>query len=278
MNEVPLQCPCQSAHFRRIHVYDAPPQGETQFAFAAQNYRRELLQCDLCRHFVSRHYMTQGSLYDGDYVDATYGDEAGLRSTFERIIALAPEKSDNVGRAGRIATFASAHFGAQRMANPSSIRLLDVGAGLGVFPYKIKQLGWDCTALDPDPRAVGHMREVVQINAVQADFMTAEDLGQFDVITFNKVLEHLSDPVKMLRRTLKFLKPAGFVYIEVPDGEEAIKEGAGREEFFIDHLHVFSMASVSMLAERAGFAIQAVERLQEPSTKYTLRAFLTISQ
>jgi len=222
--------------------------------------------------------MTPGMLYDGDYVDATYGGEDGLRRTFERIIALAPGKSDNIGRATRIAAFAAAHFGERKVEDPGSIKLLDVGAGLGVFPHKIKQMGWDCTALDPDPRAVKHMREVVQVNTVQADFMTAEDLGQYDVITFNKVLEHLLDPVTMLKRALKFLKPRGFVYVEVPDGEQAIKDGAGREEFFIDHLHIFSMASAAMLAERGGFTVEAMERLQEPSTKYTLCAFLTINQ
>ncbi len=278
MSEAPLQCPCQSAHFRQIHVYDAPPEGEIRFTFASQNYHRELLQCTLCRHFISRHHMTPGMLYDGDYVDATYGGEDGLRRTFERIIALAPGKSDNIGRATRIAAFAAAHFGERKVEDPGSIKLLDVGAGLGVFPHKIKQMGWDCTALDPDPRAVKHMREVVQVNTVQADFMTAEDLGQYDVITFNKVLEHLLDPVTMLKRALKFLKPRGFVYVEVPDGEQAIKDGAGREEFFIDHLHIFSMASAAMLAERGGFTVEAMERLQEPSTKYTLCAFLTINQ
>ena len=60
-----------------------------------------------------------------------------------------------------------------------------------------------------------------------------------------------------------------------PDGEAAARSGAGREEFFVEHLHVFSFRSIVMLAERAGFVPLAVERLQEPSTKFTLRAFLS---
>jgi hypothetical protein len=64
------------------------------------------------------------------------------------------------------------------------------------------------------------------------------------------------------------------VYVELPDGEAAALAGAGREEFFVEHLHVFSFASIVMLANRAGFDPICIERLREPSTKFTLRAFL----
>ena len=79
----------------------------------------------------------------------------------------------------------------------------------------------------------------------------------------------------MLRRSQQFVAPGGFVYLELPDGEMAAEAGAGREEFFVEHLHVFSFVSIAMLADRAGFRPLAVERLQEPSTKFTLRAFLS---
>ncbi len=52
-------------------------------------------------------------------------------------------------------------------------------------------------------------------------------------------------------------------------------DGPDREEFFIEHLHVFSMASLGLLAQRAGFAVDSAERLREPSGKYTLVAFLS---
>jgi hypothetical protein len=35
------------------------------------------------------------------------------------------------------------------------------------------------------------------------------------------------------------------------------------------------LASIAMLALRSGFLVNCIERLQEPSTKYTLRAFLS---
>jgi hypothetical protein len=61
--------------------------------------------------------------------------------------------------------------------------------------------------------------------------------------------------------------------IELPDVASAI-DGPPREKFFIEHRHVFSATSIALLAGRAGFSVLAIERLREPSGKYTLRAFL----
>jgi SAM-dependent methyltransferase len=267
----PAACPISGeTQSRLVFSYDAPPSGEIGFRRPpGEPYHREVWQFARSNHFVSRHAMTVQTDYSGDYVNATYGNDAGLSAAFERVIALPPERSDNAGRIARIRSFAASHFGAGK-----NVRLLDVGAGLGVFPYAVKQAGWHCTAIDPDERAVAHLRARVGVDAILGDFMTIDGLGQFEIVTFNKVLEHVEDPVAMLARARQFVTPGGFVYLELPDGEAAAEAGEGREEFFVEHLHLFSFISIVMLADRAGFQPIAIERLQEPSTKFTLRAFL----
>src|SRR5262249_22989253 len=152
-------------------------------------YRRELLRCAACAHHVLRHEMNLGALYEGGYSDSTYRDD-GIRKAFNRIVALDPSNSDNVGRAQRIVEFAARHFGEGRTHS-----ILDVGSGLCVFLHRMKAYGWQGTALDPDERAVAHARDVVGVSAIHGDFMAVQGLGQFEVITFNKVLEHVPDPV-----------------------------------------------------------------------------------
>ena len=264
-----LQCPCDRSFDAPAFEYDAPPEGETRFALGEQPYRRSYARCLLCRHWYSDHAFDLTVLYGGDYADHTYGNR--LRQTYERILALPPERSDNAGRVARILAYATARFGCER-----SPTLLDVGAGLGVFPAKMKGAGWACTALDPDPRAAAHARDVVGVTAVAGDFLAIDlrTLGRYDVITFNKVLEHVEDPIAMLARAAGLLAAGGFVYVEVPDADAAAREGPAREEFFIEHHHVFSAVSLAMMADRAGFAVESLERLREPSTKFTLRAFL----
>lgn len=264
-----LHCPCAVGEQRLVHTYMAPPPGEVRFAFAQGSYRRELWRCETCGHFLSRHAMDTSSLYEGEYVRATYQDEAGMKRSFERIINLPAEKSDNKGRVRRILDFAATRFA---HTAPS---VLDVGSGLCVFLHEMRQVGWRCTALDPDERAARHARETVGVAAICGDFRRSDVLGQYDVITLNKVLEHVEDPIAMLARCRSLAAPGGFVYVELPDGEAAFDDSPDREEFFIDHWHVFSPASLALLARRAGFQIQTLERLREPSTKYTLRGFLT---
>ena len=81
----------------------------------------------------------------------------------------------------------------------------------------------------------------------------------------------------MLAKSLTHLNYDGFVYLEVPDGESAAIEEKEREEFFIDHSHIFSLTSLSLLAKRANFSVQMLKRIHEPSGKYTLLAFLTFN-
>lgn len=264
---------CGSQRFTPIFVYPAPPKGEIRFNFsAAGGYHREVLRCDRCGHFISVHDMSMSGLYQEAYVHSTYGDD-GLRHAFERIIALDPARSDNAGRVKRIVEFAADHLSALTAENrPPTV--LDVGSGLCVFLYRMKAAGWKCTALDPGQRAAAHAREVVGVTAVCSDFMDAPDLGCFDVVTFNKVLEHVEDPTEMLAKSIRYLRKGGFVYAEVPDGEAAVADGPGREEFFVEHHHVFSAVSFALLATGAGFTVRCLERLREPSGKYTLRSFL----
>lgn len=267
-------CLCGSSRFEKVFHYREAPEGEVGFSFSnTQEYDREVLSCVHCGHFVSRHDMIPEGFYEGGYVDGTYGDDAGLQRTYGKIMALSQDKSDNAGRVNRILRFAAERRGWDANSGPS---ILDVGSGLCVFLGKMKEYGWRGTALDPDPRAAAHARDFVGVSAVQTDFTKAEDLGRFDVITFNKVLEHIPDPTTVLAQAKDYLEPGGFVYVELPDGEIAVHDGPGREEFFIEHWHIFSMSSFVLMAANAGFIVEEIERLQEPSTKYTLRAFLAL--
>ena len=268
-------CFCGESRFSRVFFYDKAPRGETRFDVEPGVYRREVMCCKVCNHYVSLHNMGIEKIYDGDYVDSTYDGENGIQSAFERIVSLPFGKSDNEQRIERFISFAGTHFSPEKLASKPCV--LDVGSGLCIFLFRLKERGFVCTALDPDRRAIKISSEKRGVKGVCKDFMEAKDLGRFDVITFNKVLEHVKNPVAMLERSKNFLKTGGYVYVEVPDGEAAEAEGPQREEFFIEHHHVFSAVSTILLAKCAGFTVNTLERIREPSMKFTLRAFLETS-
>jgi SAM-dependent methyltransferase len=265
-----LRCACDRRIGETSFTYTAPPSGETAFDLRGQLYQRSYWRCGICRHEFSQHSLDLGGLYDGAYVESTYGDR--MRETFDRIISLPSDRSDNSARVRRVVEFATRFFGATYVP-----KLLDIGAGLGVFPFQMKQLGWECTALDPDPRAGAHLRDVVGVHTVIGDFLSVkdDDLGRFDVVTLNKVLEHVEDPVAMLTRVHLVCTNRSFVYVEVPDGEAAAVFGYSREEFFVEHHHVFSPVSASLLAMNARFKIHCSLSFREPSDKFTICMFLT---
>jgi SAM-dependent methyltransferase len=269
-----LRCPCSGCHLVEAFVYDAPPPGEVRFDLPTAGYLRAYDRCALCAHWFGRHAIDLAVLYERGYVDATYGGPAGMHARLEQVLALPPERSDNAGRVARLIAFAGTRFGAATTRR----RLLDVGAGIGVFPAAMKAAGWTVIAVEPDPRTAAHLRDTVGVeaHAEPVEKLASAKIGQFDVITFNKVLEHIEDPVATLAAVRPLLNAGGFVYAEVPDAEGAASHGPGREEFFIEHHHVFSAASTVMMAARAGLGTAAVERLREPSGKFTLRAFFEL--
>lgn len=265
-------CPAcgDSARTRRFH-YRKPPHGETAFAsLPPEGYRRDVLECGRCGHFTSEHGMDMDALYTSEYVEATYGND-GLGDAYDRIRALPPERSDNHQRVARVCAYVRQH-GARPQGQPR--RVLDVGSGLCVFLAAMAEEGWEGTALDLNPYSVAHARDVVGVQAYEGSLERSRSLGRFDLITFNKVLEHVADPARVLSQARRHLEPHGLVYVELPDGEVAAECGADREEFSVDHLNVYSTDSFALLARQAGFRIQKLERIAEPSTKFTLYAFL----
>lgn len=263
-----IDCPCDGAHLEQAFVYNARPDGETAFDLGDQSYRRAYDRCGLCQHWFGSHGLDLRTLYEGDYSATTYGDSA--EATFDRIVSLPASESDNAGRANRVAAFAQERFGQEHVPT-----LLDVGSGLGVFPYAMHQRGWICTALDPDADAAERIRRRIGIPAISVDFMVGpfDELEAYDVVSLNKVIEHVEDPCSMLDRARDLLTARGFVYIEVPDAEVASHHGQDREEFFIEHHHVFSAASLMMTVHRSGLSVASMLRITEPSTKFTLACF-----
>jgi 2-polyprenyl-3-methyl-5-hydroxy-6-metoxy-1,4-benzoquinol methylase len=257
---------CRSDARSLVAAFDQRPDGETDFHFAA--YHRELWRCDTCGHFQNHHSFDLSQLYQGAYSQATYGER--LRANFEKIMALPPDRSDNRQRAAYIDEFWRLNAGCRERD------LVDVGSGLGVFPAAMRERGWRCLAVDPDPAAARQARELAGAEAMAGDFFALDPPRRFALVTFNKVLEHVPDMVAMLDRAKRWLTDDGLIYVELPDGEAAITDplGAAREEFFVEHYCAFSAGSYALLARQAGLTIHRIDRIREPSGKYTLRGFM----
>jgi SAM-dependent methyltransferase len=238
------------------------------------HYLRTIFQCQSCLAYINFH-----DLLDEDFYTAAYNEAitlGNLEKRFQKIMALPKEASDNKQRVNRIISFMNKNV--SRKAQP---HVLDVGCGTGVFPHEMKTKGYFTACIDPDESAIAHARKTVKVDMAHHgdlfDFTTKE---KFDLITFNKVLEHLKDPVKHLIEATRYLKNDGVVYIELPEGDRIVEEEKIREraEFAIEHYIIFNDTSVKKLAELSKMSMFEAEVITDPSGKYTIFAFLRLSR
>ena len=244
-----IRCSCTEDSLVKTFEYDEPPEIETKYNLGKQRYERSYFVCD-CGHWFAKHNIDLKNLYDAEYVRASYGDSATLVQKLNVISALPLAKSDNKNRI----IFVNQWFETFSKQINDNKSVLDVGGGLGVFLRGMIERGWHGSAIELDPMLVAHLKNNLCIEVHEGDLrsLTPKLVGSFDLITFNKVLEHIIDPGASY--SLSFLKKKGVVYFEVPDNKAA-KESKGREKFTIEHLHVFSMASAIKIAEKSGFCI-----------------------
>jgi len=96
-------------------------------------------------------------------------------------------------------------------------RLLDVGFGNGGFLTLATEAGWNAEGIDFDERAVEVARSRgLSVRCISADtFKEAEAL--YDVITISHVIEHVYDPVGLLRALFAQLKPGGMLWLDTPN-------------------------------------------------------------
>lgn len=244
--------------------YVAPPKGETTFPNSALCYPRSFMHCRQCNHWTSSLLGRETLNYESEYSTSTYG--GSVRDRFIRIVNLSDSESDNQHRVHWI------EARVQRLTESGASKtVLDIGSGLGVFPYLMTQHGWKVLAVEPSRHLCSHLRDLQCFEVREGSLESVNSGEVFDLITFNKVIEHVADPIQMLIDARRLLAPFGELYVEVPDGVGAAESGQDREEFFIEHLHVFSTKSLENTLVMSGYVVANCDTVIEPSGKFTIR-------
>ncbi|WP_437229626.1 class I SAM-dependent methyltransferase [Planctomicrobium sp. SH661] len=133
-------------------------------------------------------------------------------------------------------------------------KLLDVGCGGGFFVYALNHHGVSAQGIEPNKGFAGYACSELKVS-VQNAFLQDADFPEntFDVVTLNHVLEHVEDPVFTLNRLSKWIKPNGFLVVEVPNVEATYH--APRNRFHIGHLYNFNPLTLEGVGRRAGLSI-----------------------
>lgn len=166
---------------------------------------------------------------------------------------------------------------------PHAGRLLDIGCGPGLFLRAMRRQhpGWQLHGVEPDARAAGLAQAAgldVQHCTLEAATLPA---ASWDAITLWNVIEHLPDPLAMLRRIGGLLRPGGKLYLAAPicDSWDAQLFGRYWTGWELPrHFFAFDTRSLTQLLQAAGFQISASTCINGRSYGFTASLRLLIQE
>ena len=144
-------------------------------------------------------------------------------------------------------------------------RLLDVGCADGVLARRFTSRGWRVTTIESDPeRAAVAAAHCERLILADLDRKIPELDERYDAIVYADVLEHLADPVRVLRELNGSLKPDGHVVISIPNVAHLwirLSLLGGRFEYTDrgildrDHLRFYTDRSLRAMVAEAGLEV-----------------------
>ena len=152
-------------------------------------------------------------------------------------------------------------------------RVLDVGCATGYTAKVLRGLGCEVSGVEYDEamaaQARPHLDRLEVGDVEQLDLVGLFGAGSFDAVVFGDVLEHLRDPVEVLRRCRPLLAAGGSVVASIPNvahGSVRLALLHGRFDYtetgLLDrtHLRLFTRDAVLGLFADAGYVPVAVRR------------------
>ncbi len=144
-------------------------------------------------------------------------------------------------------------------AKTGKARLLDVGCGYGFFLREMKSRGWQVEGVELSPAGRKYAKDKCDVRIYS---QTLEKLclpeNFFDVITLFYVIEHVLDPLALLREVKRILKPHGLVVVRWPHTTPIVKilgPFSGKLDLYHTpyHLYDFSPNTIEKLLTLSGF-------------------------
>lgn len=226
------------------------------------------LTCDDCGYLFANPYYSEDCLSEfySEHYSIVYGRKGSEQQVFE---------AEYLNAKKRVWTLVKKHA-------DSKNSILDFGCAYGgallAFPKHWKRLGFDY-----DESQLDYGRKYgLDLRSIHALDQLEEPV---DVIMLNQVLEHVRDPIVILKKLITHLRDDGVIYIEVPGFETIFKNGIDpRLAFKNAHRHFFCLSSLSQVADRAGLellegdeSVRALLRKKSGRSKPPTSRFETIS-
>lgn len=151
---------------------------------------------------------------------------------------------------------------------PNSIRVLDVGCGIGILGYYLNGKRCDVTGWDLKLENISDYEKYY--TSMSERNVEKEGLGdeKYDAVIFSDVLEHLYDGGKVLSQSRDLLNAGGKILVSLPNVvyfENRLKVLGGNWDYtkdgILDHTHIrfYTLITARKFLTDAGFKIREME-------------------
>lgn len=251
-------CEICNSNLKLVKTLYKPQKNEKTFNFSKSKFIKKFYQCKNCHHIFNIHSFLKNinKVYTDQYNKIAHNN---LEGKFHEIISLKKNKSSNLNRLDFLFQYIK-----------KKNKIIDIGSGIGVFPFSLKQKGFKVDCVEYDKNANSFLNKI-GLNSLRKSIISYKIPKKYDFITFNKILEHLN--IKQIKIILSNIHSGNKVYIEVPS-IKAKKKGFRRQEFFLEHQNIFSKKSLEILVKKLNYKVIKISDIKEINNKFTLRAVI----
>lgn len=232
---------CNGTKFLEIHSYNKPDKYEKWVGISRLN--RCWVRCMKCGFFIQvRDYdlAELEKIYRSGYRDEKFRGES-IEHAFERITAIKNSENES-----RFIWFAA------NTKYEESVRVLDVGSGIGVWPHILQRAGYDVTCVEENGISMDFLYDKLGLTC----FLGVDAVyGEYDAVTLVHILEHIEDPEPFLAKVKEVLRKGGHLFVEVPDSIEFSYLDKDHDEFNSCHTAFYNMSSLYRTMQTSGFTV-----------------------
>ena len=148
-------------------------------------------------------------------------------------------------------------------------KYFEFGPGLCKLYRTFYLKGWKCQGLEP--------RSFIKAEGIKVNFEEIENNN--DVVSVFDVLEHLVDPIEILKKINTKLKKEGKIFMTFPHSE-SFKSKILKDNWSmvspLAHIHYFSKKSTKIMLEKSGYQIVLIKDFSFVELRRLLRNFIKL--